>query len=79
MDQIFLPTLHSFENNNIFTGSFGLLRFKLTPNVGESLIVAEVWHGILCYEKSEIEEKQEFPMTAEGREALLQYLTARIV
>jgi len=78
MNEIFLPTLHSFENNNIFTGSFGLLRFKLTPKVGDALIAAEIWHGILCYEKSEIEETQEFPMTAEGREALLSWLKERI-
>jgi len=78
MNEIFIPTLHSFENKNTFTGSFGLLRFKLTPNVEEGKIVSEIWHGILCFEKSEIEEKQEFPMTHEGREELLRYLTAHI-
>ena len=31
MDEIFLPTLHSFENDNVFTGSLGTLRFKVTP------------------------------------------------
>ena len=29
--EIFLPTLHTFENNNIFTGSCGLLRFRASP------------------------------------------------
>ena len=31
--EIFLPTLHTFENNNIFTGSCGLLRFRIAPTV----------------------------------------------
>ena len=78
MKEIFIPTLHSFENDNTFTGSFGLLRFKLTPKLEEKVIISQIWHGILCFEKSEIEEKQEFPMTHEGREELLRYLTAHI-
>ena len=81
---LFLPTLHTFENNNIFTGSWGMLRFKITPNVimatpkevnmEESSIKAEYWHGIFCYEKSEIEEERIFPMSPEGREDLIQWL-----
>ena len=33
MEPLFLPVLHSFENNNIFTGSYGKLRFRVTPNI----------------------------------------------
>ena len=33
MEPLFLPVLHSFENNNIFTGSFGALRFRVTPSI----------------------------------------------
>ena len=33
MEPLFLPVLHSFENNNIFTGSYGKLRFRVTPRV----------------------------------------------
>ena len=53
--EIFLPTLHTFENNNIFTGSCGLLRFRIAPTVvmatpkevdlAASSIHAELWHG----------------------------------
>lgn len=82
---IFLPTLHTFAMNNVFTGSCGLLRFKLTPSVelsanGKEVIMehssirGELWHGILCYEKSEIEEERTFPMSEEGRSELLQWL-----
>ena len=55
--EIFLPTLHTFENNNIFTGSCGLLRFRIAPTVvmatpkevdlAASSIHAELWHGEL--------------------------------
>ena len=29
----FLPTLHTFAMNNIFTGSVGAFRFRAVPNV----------------------------------------------
>lgn len=80
---IYLPTLHTFAMNNIFTGSDGALRFKLTPqvvmdgrevNMEQSSIHAELWHGVLCYEKSEIEAEKYFPMSEEGRSALQAWL-----
>jgi hypothetical protein len=76
--EIFIPVLHSFENGNTFSGSSGPMRFFLrpqTPEEGEPVILAEVWHGIYCYEKSEIEARQTFPMTEEGREAIRTWLT----
>ena len=85
MDELFIPTLHTFENNNIFTGSLGRLRFKITPaitmmpsgkevNFEESSMKAEYWYGLLCYEKSKIEEEKVFPLTQEGRTAMQQWL-----
>lgn len=90
MADIFLPTLHTFAMKNIFTGSCGLLRFKIVPNVvkseanpkevdmEQSSITAEFWHGELCYEKSEMEGKETFPMSEEGRLALKSWLEAQI-
>lgn len=85
---LFLPTLHTFENNNIFTGSWGNLRYKVTPeivmatpkevNLEESSMKAEYWHGPFCYEKSEIEGEQVFPMSPEGREAMRQWFIEHI-
>jgi len=84
MADIFLPTLHTFAMNNEFTGSCGLLRFKIKPNVvmltpkevdmENSSIFAELWHGQLCYEKSQMEQKATFPMSEEGRLALKAWL-----
>ena len=87
---IYLPTLHSFAMDNPFTGSCGMLRFRIVPTVvmnaenpkevdfEQSSIFAELWHGILCYEKSEMEKSQTFPMSEEGRLALKTWLEENI-
>lgn len=84
MEDLFMPTLHTFENNNTFTGSFGLLRFKITPaivmktpkevDVEASSMKAEFWHGLYCYEKSEIEAERVFPLSEQGREDMILWL-----
>ena len=82
---IYLPTLHTFAMNNVFTGSAGALRFKLSTQVvkaeggrevdmEKSSIRAELWHGLFCYEKSEIEAEETFPMSEEGRSRMLSWL-----
>lgn len=88
MEDLFLPTLHTFAMNNIFTGSSGLFRFRAKPNVvmanakevdfDQSNIFVEYWHGLYCYEKSEMEGSETFPMTQEGRQAMLEWLTSKI-
>ena len=88
MADIFLPTLHTFAMNNEFTGSCGLLRFKIKPNVvmltpkevdmENSTIFAELWHGQLCYEKSQMEQEATFPMSEEGRLALKAWLEKNV-
>ena len=89
MNELFIPTLHTFAMNNIFTGSCGAFRFRVKPEVvkqegskevdfSQSTIVAEFWHGPFCYEKSEMEGKEVFPMSEEGRAAMKQWLEANI-
>jgi len=87
MAEIYIPTLHTFAMNNSFTGSLGMLRFRIVPNVvmltpkevnmEESSIHAEFWHGIFCYEKSQMEGEQTFPMSEEGRLAMKAWLEAQ--
>ena len=87
MPDIFIPTLHTFENNNIFTGSCGALRFRIAPDVKmatpkevdmeASSINAEYWYGEKCYELSRIEETRNFPMSAEGRADLKSWLESK--
>ena len=76
MAEVYLPTLHWFAMGNLFTGSCGMLRFRAKPNVvmatakevdfEASSIVVELWHGLYCYEKSEMEASREFPVRDEG-------------
>ncbi len=88
MAEFFLPTLHTFAMNNIFTGSAGAFRFRVKPEVimatpkevdfQQSSIFAEYWHGPYCYEKSTMEGSQTFPMTEEGREEMRAWLISHI-
>ena len=89
MEQIYIPTLHSFAMDNVFTGSWGALRFRIEPqivrispkevNMEESSMLAEYWYGEKCYELSQIEGTEVFPMSAEGREAMQAWLESKIV
>ena len=88
MEELFIPTLHTFAMKNLFTGSYGMLRFRIKPDVvmatpkevdfTQSTIFVEYWHGLYCYEKSEMEGSETFPMTEEGRENMLQWLKSKI-
>ena len=88
MAELFLPTLHTFAMNNIFTGSMGAFRFRAKPNVimatpkevdfQQSTIFVEYWHGPFCYEKSTMEGEKTFPLTEDGRQAMLDWLTEHI-
>ena len=88
MAELFIPTLHTFAMNNIFTGSSGVFRFRAAPTVvmktskevdmEASSITAEYWHGPFCYEKSEMEGSETFPMSEAGRQAMKAWLEERI-
>ena len=84
MADIFIPTLHTFANGNVFTGSCGRLRFRVTPQVtlatpkevdlARSSMRCELWHGELCYELSQMEREREFPMSEDGRAQMKAWL-----
>jgi len=85
LQEIYIPTLHTFENGNVFTGSYNGMRFKITPDIDlpkgakeivreNSSMKAECWHGLLCYEKSEMEDEKVFELTEQAREEMRQWL-----
>ena len=86
--EVFIPVLHWFDADNIFTGSCGNFRFRAKPNIVKltakevdfenSSITVEFWHGPFCYEKSEMEGSADFPMSEEGRQAMKQWLESKI-
>ena len=88
MEELYIPTLHTFAMKNLFTGSVGKFRFRIQPNVvmatakevdfEASTIFVEYWHGLFCYEKSEMEGSETFPLTEAGRQAMIDWLKAHI-
>lgn len=88
MKEIYLPTLHWFAMENPFSGSCGEFRFMAKPVVvmatakevdfEASSIKCEFWHGLYCYEKSEMEGENTFPMTEEGRVQMKKWLEENI-
>ena len=84
MAEIYIPTLLTFANDNVFTGSYGNMRFRIAPvivkstpkevDMEASTIFAEIWRGEKCYELSEMEQSQTFPMSEEGRQAMKAWL-----
>ena len=88
MHDLYIPTLHTFAMNNPFTGSCGAFRFKIQPNIVKlnakgvdmenSSIYVEYWHGPFCYEKSEMEGEETFPLTEQGRMEMKDWLENHI-
>ena len=88
MEDLFVPTLHTFAMKNLFTGSYGSLRFRIKPDVvmatpkevdfDQSTMFVEYWHGLYCYEKSEMEGSETFPLTDAGREEMIRFLKSKI-
>lgn len=85
MAELFIPTLHYLKNENLFTGSSGLLRFRIEPQIPKdekkkpifddsARLFCWVWHGEKCFELSEIELERDFPLTEEGRAELKNWL-----
>lgn len=88
MSRLFIPTLHTFAMNNIFTGSCGAFRFRVKPSVvmatakevdfEQSTLFVEYWHGPFCYEKSEMEGSETFVLNDGGREEMIAWLESKI-
>lgn len=71
-----MPLLHYFESGNIFSGSYKNKRYKVFPD-GENML-CKVWLGDYCLEITPPEQISEntFPVTQEGRQAMIDWLEA---
>ena len=87
-EKIYLPVLHWFAMNNLFTGSWGAFRFRVEPHVvmatpkevdfEQSSMKCEFWHGKYCYELSDMEGEQIVPMSEEGKAQMKAWLESNI-
>ena len=83
---IMLPTMLFWENENTWYGSKGTARFFLqTQKVEDApegqpdrIFRAQVWRGPFTKALSEIVAEETFPLTEEGREAMIRYLKEHI-
>ena len=81
MDQdLFLPVLSHFENDNFWTASAGRMRYRVDPVKGGEdtppSLTAQVWEGPWRLQDSTVEETTAFPMTEEGLEGLRGWVLA---
>lgn len=76
MKAIELPTLSHFQNGNGWLGSAGLLRFQIEKPEEEQMTVA-LWQGPYSRPYAQVFAQETFPVTEEGREALLAYLNGK--
>ncbi|MBQ8725200.1 MAG: hypothetical protein IJY74_05985, partial [Oscillospiraceae bacterium] len=67
-----IPRLYYFQSKNVFTGSKNnTFNYKISP--AENLKV-QIWHGLICSDKAEIEAEQEFPMDQDGFDVMIKWL-----
>lgn len=87
LEGFYLPNLHTFQNENVFYGSFGELRFRVrsekraVEDGGEEQWGMAVlsWRGEYCLEESEVLAEDWFPMTEAGYQQVLDWLDGQYV
>ena len=78
--RFFLPNMLTFTNGNTHLGSFLGLRYRIKPTSEEKdgekreVFACLVWYGEYCLEESEVVSEAVFPLTAEGREKVIDWL-----
>ncbi len=76
MTPIKLPTLGYFKNGNGWLGSSGLLRFQIEKPRDEAMEVI-LWQGPFSRPYAQELGRESFPLTEEGLNALLGYLSTQ--
>ena len=72
-EELFMPTLSHFENDNGWSGSRGRLSYEIEkPKEGKVRVV--VWYGPFCRAYAQEEAEAFFDVTEEGRQAMIDYL-----
>ncbi len=67
-----IPRLYYFESGNTYTGSKSqTFNYKITPS---DVLKVEIWHGMICSEKAEIEIVKEFSLDQSGFDEMIKWL-----
>ena len=67
-----------FTEGNRFAGSHSgdgrIIRYRVEPNRENERLLAWCWREDLCFEKAKEKSEESFPLTQEGRDALILWL-----
>ncbi len=71
-----MPDIMWFLNDNRYSECHLLFHYIILPEPKEETMTVKIWHGEFCYEKSleEILSERTFPITAEGRKEMIEYI-----
>ena len=79
-----IAKLNHFTEGNLYTGSKTkdwekgtVIRYKVWPDRENEKLIASCWAQDVCYEKAQDKEEREFPLTAEGVDAVRNWLMER--
>ena len=79
-----IAKLNHFTEGNLYTGSKTkdwekgtVIRYKVWPDRENEKLIASCWAQDVCYEKAQDKEEREFPLTAEGVDAVRTWLMER--
>ena len=78
-EELFLPVLSHFENENFWTASGGAMRYRVDPVKEEgagapTALLAQVWQGPWNQADSRVEATETFPLSEEGLSGLRTWL-----
>lgn len=82
-EQGVIPGLLYFQNGSTYTGSvndFGnkeAKEFRYIMKPKDGILIAEVWYGPFCYEKSEIVDHAEFSLDDDGRTKMIEWINEK--
>ena len=85
MNEIMIPTMLFWENGNSWYGSKGNCRFYIEPGTRETpedqpdqqVLTVEIWHGPKTKSLSEILDTNEFPLSEEGLQQVVDWLEGK--
>ncbi|MBQ9375726.1 MAG: hypothetical protein IJU04_05265 [Ruminococcus sp.] len=75
-----IPTIHYFEENNIWTGSlFERFNYRITPvrDDAKAELLCQIWYGRLCYDLTEsFEAENTEAITADGLKKTIDFINS---
>ena len=75
-NNLHFPTLEYLKFGNIFSSSLGNFNFKIFPDTNDCKMKVVIWKGKNCLDVSEILFEKIFPLSDEGFNNALTWITS---